>query len=150
MKLYSALLLMFTVPLILPSIAQERLPASTEASLAMSACQGELTPNDVIVVSSKAELGDREAQYWLAVIYEEGRLVSKDMAASQGWMLKSAQQGYAPTQRGMGEIYLSKVKGSVTVRDYGEADEWYVGRRCKAMPRPSSGSELGTNKAGLE
>lgn len=144
MKRYSALLLLAT-SLSISSIAQERLPASTEAGLAWLARQQGLTLNDVVVLSSKAELGDREAQYWLAVIYEEGRLVSKDTAASQGWMLKSAEQGYPPAQRGMGEIYLSKLNGSVTVRDYGEADAWL--RRAAMQGDAEAQFWLGTGYA---
>jgi TPR repeat protein len=123
-KRCSALLFMLTASLSLSSIAQEHLPASTEARLAMLATQQTLTLNDVVDISSKAQSGNREAQYWLALIYEEGRLVPKDFAASQVWMLKSAEQGYAPAQRGMGQIYLSRVKGKGPVRDYGEADRW--------------------------
>jgi TPR repeat protein len=108
----------------LSSIAQEHLPPSTNARLAMLATQQTLTLNDVVDISSKAQSGNREAQYWLALIYEEGRLVPKDSAASQVWMLKSAEQDYVPAQRGMGQIYLSRVEGKGPVRNYGEADEW--------------------------
>jgi TPR repeat protein len=107
-----------------PLVGQERLPFSTEALHATLAKLRELTQSELSEVSLKAESGNREAQYWLALIYEEGQLVPKDYAASRDLMLKSAQQGYAPAQAGMGRFYLNKSKGSTTVRDYGDADRW--------------------------
>lgn len=124
MKHRRVLPLACAVLFVVPVVAQEPLPASTEAGLATMARVTALAQRDFAKVSSKAESGNQEAQYWLALLYGEGRLVKKDPDASRHWMLKSAQQGYLPAQRGMGEFYLSKSKGSRTVRDYGEADKW--------------------------
>lgn len=124
MKLHSILPLVLAFSSAVPLLGQERLPASTEAILATLTNLKELTPSGFTEVARKAESGDREAQYWLALIYAEGRVVPKDDAASRDWMLKSAQQGFVPAQAGMGQIYLKKAKGSSTFRDYGDADRW--------------------------
>ena len=73
---------------------------------------------------SEAQSGDREAQYLMALIYLEGRLVAKDFTAARSWMLKSAEQGYVPAQDGMGEIYLNNVRHDGPVPGYGEAERW--------------------------
>jgi TPR repeat protein len=124
MKLHSILPLVLAFSSAVPLLGQERLPASTKALLVTLTNLKELTPSGFTKVAMKAESGDREAQYWLALIYAEGRVVPKDDAASRDWMLKSAQQGYVPAQAGMGQVYLRKVKGSSTVHDYGDADRW--------------------------
>ena len=77
-----------------------------------------LTQGDFRTLLSQAESGDREAQYWVGQVYAEGRLVPKNSTASTEWMLKSAEQGYAPAQEIVGMTYMGP-KG-----DYGEADMW--------------------------
>jgi TPR repeat protein len=102
--------------------AQEPLPTSTQARLARLARLETLTQGDFADILSKAKSGNREAQFELATLYTDGRLVPRDDAAVRDWMLKSAEQGYAPAQEAMGRIYL-KTRGSVA-SDYGEADRW--------------------------
>jgi TPR repeat protein len=106
-----------------PSIAQEPLPASTEAMLATQSHLSGLTQSDLAELSSKARLGDKKAQYWLALVYGQGQLVPKDVAASRSWMLRSAEQGYAPAQIGIGQTYLAP-RHATTAGEYGEADRW--------------------------
>jgi uncharacterized protein len=49
---------------------------------------------------SQAQAGDREAQYWLALLYRDGgKFVPKTPATFLDWLNKSAEQGYAPAQR---------------------------------------------------
>jgi TPR repeat protein len=64
-----------------------------------------LTQRDFNALSSQAESGDREAQFWLGSIYEQGRLVPKDRELAEGWLLKSAEEGYAPSERALGLLY---------------------------------------------
>jgi TPR repeat protein len=58
-----------------------------------------LTRDEFIQVVSEAQSGDRDAQYWLALIYDQGKLVPKDRQQFVGWLTKSAEQGYAPAQQ---------------------------------------------------
>ena len=107
-----------------PLAAQQSLPKSTQERLAALARVEVLTPGHIKTLLSQAQLGDREAQYLLALINEEGLLVPRDSAAARSWMLKSAEQGYVLAQVGMGEMYLSNVRRDGPISDYGDADRW--------------------------
>lgn len=105
-------------------LAQDRLPASTQERLATAAHVEAMTLADFTRVMPKAQSGDREAQYAVAFIYLEGRLVPKDFATGQSWMLKSAEQGYVPAQAGMGEGYLAGITHNGVIPDHGDAERW--------------------------
>ena len=105
-------------------LAQDPLPASTQARLATIAYLESFASGDLARVLSKAESGDREAQYLMALIYLEGRLVPKDFATGQSWMLKSAEQGYVPAQAGMGELYLNGIRHHGVIPDHADAEKW--------------------------
>jgi TPR repeat protein len=81
---------------------------------------GDPTQSDFRKLLSQAESGDREAQYRVGQLYAfpEDTSVSKNAAASRDWMLKSAEQGYAPAQREVGEMYLG------ADGDRGKAEIW--------------------------
>jgi hypothetical protein len=83
-----------------------------------------LTLRDFTNVVSDAQSGHREAQYLMALVCGEGRLVPKDFAVARRWMLKSAEQGYVPAQGAMGEMYLIGVRDNGPIPDYGDADRW--------------------------
>jgi TPR repeat protein len=58
-----------------------------------------LTQGEFKQLSSEAQAGDREAQYWLVLLYRDGgKFVPKDSVKSVDWLNKSAEQGYAPAQ----------------------------------------------------
>ena len=84
------------------SLSAGHSPDPTQARLATSARLAALTRSDFDTLSSHAESGDREAQYWLGLIYDEGRIVPKDAEQAEGWFLKSADHGYVPAQRALG------------------------------------------------
>jgi TPR repeat protein len=104
--------------------AQEQLPASTQARLAIWAHVESLGPSDLPGLLSEAQSGDRKAEHLLALVYEEGRLVPKELATARTWMLKSAEQGYVPAQGAMGEMYLNNVRHDGPIPDYGDAERW--------------------------
>jgi len=124
MKVLSPLPFMAAVLFVSPLAAQQSLPKSTQERLAALARVEVLTPGGIKTLLSQARSGDREAQYLLALIYEEGLLVPKDFAAARSWMLNSAEQGYVPAQEGLGEMYLSNVRHNGPIPDYGDADRW--------------------------
>ncbi len=70
------------------------------------------------VYHKAAELGNAEAQYYLATMYLEGRGTAKDKATAVMWMQKAADQGYAPAQFSMGLNYL---RGTGVSEDPGQA-----------------------------
>jgi TPR repeat protein len=94
-----------------------------------------ITSADLAELSSKAWSGDKEAQYWLGLVYGQGRLVPKDIAASRGWLLKSAEQGYAPAQVAIGNTYL-RDRRATAASDHGEAERWL---RLAAMQDDAEG-----------
>ena len=69
-----------------------------------------------------ADFGNAEAQYNLGVLYTAGFLVSekRDAKAVALWR-KSADQGFAPAQRALGEAYAY---GNGVDADYSEAVRW--------------------------
>jgi TPR repeat protein len=104
--------------------AQKPIPTSTEQHLATVARVNGMKASDLNVVVMKAHDGDREAQYLLALVYERGHLLGRDLAAAQVWMSKSADQGYVPAELGMGLLYLHEPKDAIPVGDYGRAERW--------------------------
>jgi hypothetical protein len=95
--------------LVLPSIAFSvltvfALPAQQSASptpfrVQYGAQLFVLTQEQFKQVLSEAQSGDREAEYWLALIYHQGKVVAKNDEQFFGWLTKSAEQGYAPAQQ---------------------------------------------------
>jgi uncharacterized protein len=105
--------------------AQAPLPTSTQAQLATDARLEGMTLDDFTKVVSQAQAGQREAQYLVALVYEEGRLVIRDHASAASWMLKSAEQEYVPAQTGMGELYIAGVKDDGPIPHRGDAEKWF-------------------------
>ena len=105
--------------------AQAPLPTSTQAQLATEARLEGMTLDDFTKVVSQAQAGQREAQYLVALVYEEGRLVIRDHGSAASWMLKSAEQEYVPAQTGMGELYIAGVKDDGPIPHRGDAEKWF-------------------------
>jgi uncharacterized protein len=97
------------LPVILLLLAASNLPAEhsdpTRVRLANVARLAALTQRDFNALSSEAESGDREAQFWLGSIFVQGRLVQRDYEQAETWFLKSAEEGYAPAERALGLVY---------------------------------------------
>jgi len=106
------------------ALAQAPLPASTQAQLATNSRLEGMTLDDFAKLRSLAQAGQREAEYLVALAYEEGRLVTRDHAAAASWMLKSAEQEYAPAQAGMGESYIAGVMDNGPIPHRADAEKW--------------------------
>jgi len=105
--------------------AQAPLPTSTQAQLATNARLEGMTLNDFTKVVSQAQAGQPEAQYLVALAYEEGRLVTRDDAAAASWMLKSAEQEYVPAQAGMGQLYIVGAHDNGPIPHRADAEKWF-------------------------
>ncbi len=79
------------------SIAQQTVDPK-QAALAAYAHFKALTPAELNELLSKAQSGDAEAQFWVGSIYAEGTKPN-NLEEGARWLLKSAEQGYAPAQR---------------------------------------------------
>jgi uncharacterized protein len=93
--LVPSLLLILFVVYVLPA---QQTPASTDSRLATILHLPVLTTNDWQALFSEAESGNAEAQYWIARVYDTGRLLEQDKVKASLWYQKSADQGYAPAK----------------------------------------------------
>ena len=73
-------LILFSLVVVLPALAQD----------------------ETSVLRTKAEQGDKEAQYSLGHIYYTGEIVSKDIVEAVKWLRKAAEQGDARAQFSLG------------------------------------------------
>jgi hypothetical protein len=99
-----------------PSAAQQS-PDPKQANLVAYAHFKALTPDELDGLLSKAQSGDAEAQYWAGIFYIEGK-VPKNSEEGARWLLKSAEQGYAPAQRifGMMSVHADRFAGERWMR----------------------------------
>ena len=68
-----------------------------------------------------AEQGDAKAQYYLGMMYGDGRGVPRDEKKAIKWLLKAAEQRSVGAQRLLGAIFYY----GWGVQDYTEAAKWY-------------------------
>ena len=84
-----------------------------------------LTQDEFKHLSSQASEGDRESQYWLALLYMDGKkFVSKSSKSCIDWLSKSAEQGYAPAQQALEGLVNRKLFG--TNRDSVKAEMYML------------------------
>jgi len=100
--------------------AQQAAPA-TDFHVKYSCQLPFLTQEELKQVISEAQSGEREAQYWLAMIHDEGNLVAKSHQQFIQWLNKSAEQGYAPAQE-----LLEYTNSPRTERDNVKAEMWLL------------------------
>jgi TPR repeat protein len=82
-----------------------------------------------------AEQGNREAQFRLGIIYEQGLGVTKDDAEALLWYRRAAEQGNETAQFALGSAYEA---GSGVPLNYQEAARWYR----KAADQGSIGGQV--------
>jgi TPR repeat protein len=70
-----------------------------------------------------AEQGEVDAQYHLALLYEEGQGVEKNDDLARFWYLRAAQKGYVDAFFALGDIYAA---GRGTEPDRSLAYHWYT------------------------
>ena len=80
----------------------------------------------------KAGQGDAEAQFQLAVICQNGRLVPQDQPQAREWLLKAAEQGHVKAMFNLGVTYGDGVGVPV---DDAEAFKWYQAAANEGDPR---------------
>jgi len=69
-----------------------------------------------------AEKGDSSAEYYVALMYDEGRGVSKDSSEAVDWYTRAAQQGHMDAQYNLGVAYAS---GLGVSSDMTQAIAWW-------------------------
>ena len=84
----------------------------------------ELAANATIAeIRSRAEQGDKEAQFRLGEAYDTGAGVGKDSLEAMKWYRKAAEQGHAEAEYNLGVHYEL---GEAVSKDYAEAVMWYL------------------------
>lgn len=81
-----------------------------------------------VLVRKSAELGDADCQYYLAMMYQEGRWLSSSPALALDWFNKAAKQGSAVAQIELGLIHEKGLNG--TKQDLKRSLDWF-GRAAK-------------------
>lgn len=71
---------------------------------------------------AKANAGNADAEFRVAVQYELGAKVPKDAAQAAAWYRKAAEKGYAPAQHSLGVLYEF---GRGVPADAATAAQWY-------------------------
>jgi TPR repeat protein len=74
---------------------------------------------------SKANQGDAEAQFNLALLYYSGVEVSQDCKQAAYWYTKAAEQGHVNAQYSLGNLYHDG-NGIENPQDYRQAVYWYT------------------------
>ena len=88
-----------------------------------------------------AELGNADAQYKLALSYDDGQGVTQDKVLAVKWYRKAADQGYAKAQCDLGYMYQF---GEGVAQDKVEAVKWY----CEAADQGNKTAEIRLNELG--
>lgn len=83
-------------------------------------------------IRQKAERGEAEAQFQLAVICQNGRLVPQDQTQAREWLLKAAGQGHVKAMFNLGVTYGDGLGVPV---DDAEAFKWYQAAANEGDPR---------------
>lgn len=76
----------------------------------------------VETLTHRAELGDTTAQFYLGLIYSNGKGVPKNIEESVNWYRKAAEQGYADAQFNLGVIFYI---GDGVPKNVTEAMVWW-------------------------
>ncbi|HEV7717831.1 MAG TPA: peptidoglycan-binding protein [Arsenicitalea sp.] len=99
-------------------------PAMPEPAASTSPVQVEMPPEAVgpVLLRQAAANGDARAQFEVAAIYTEGRVVPEDLKAAAAWYERAAAQGFAPAQYRLGNLYES---GKGVAKDLEQARLWY-------------------------
>jgi localization factor PodJL len=75
-----------------------------------------------IALRQAAANGDPRAQFEVAAIYTEGKVLPADLKLAGVWYERSAAQGFAPAQYRLGNLYEN---GQGLVKDLEQARLWY-------------------------
>jgi TPR repeat protein len=93
---------------------------------------------------ARAETGDRSAQMWVGVLYEQGRGGPRDFQEALKWFRKAAAQGDPDAQVFLGQMYAD---GEGVKQNYAVAAKWY--RKAADHVPVLGGAGQGRNELGL-
>jgi len=94
---------------------------------------------DARVCRVRAEQRDADAEYRLALLYQQGKGVPQDYSEALRWCQRAADQGNAKAQYGLGSMYYY---GQGVPQDYAQALRWY--RKAAEHGDPKAEDALGS------
>lgn len=74
------------------------------------------------IARPQAEMGDRDAQFIMGIMYDEGKGVNQNYKEAIKWYQKAANQGHASAQYNLGVMYY---EGFGLSQNSKEAVKWY-------------------------
>jgi TPR repeat protein len=141
---WRVLLLLLVIPLFAPlSVAAPQTLHSPQAASASTSQRPKWTEADREKLLSKAEHGDRGAQFWLGAAYEQGWFGEPDFQAALNWLTKAAAQGDPDAQATLGQMYED---GESVEQNYVQAAKWY--RKAAEHVPNRGGAGVGRNSLG--
>lgn len=105
--------------------AELRVPAAVAQTAAVVAPEAFELPAEAVgplALREAAARGNPQAQFEVAAVYGEGRLVQKNEAEAARWYERAAAQGFAPAQYRLGNLYEM---GTGVEKDLDQAKLWY-------------------------
>lgn len=93
-----------------------------EAAILANANYAKCNIKKSIKIMSDAAKSNAQAMYLLAVLYEAGKGVEKNMDLAVEYMIKAANSGYGPAECALGDMYY---EGRGVSQDYVRAVQWY-------------------------
>ena len=97
-----------------PMAAQQPTAIATPTSIADRA---------LLDLQRQAEAGVAQAQYRLALAYERGDGVARDLSAAAHWYSIAANHGFPPAQNNLAAMYAG---GTGVIKDESAARRWYT------------------------
>lgn len=92
---------------------------------------GQMDPGLLVNLFDSADQGNKDAQYELGTMYEEGRVVQQSLDEAAWWYRLAAEQDSAPAQYKLGTLYH---QGKGVEQDYAKAANWYRKAAEKGVP----------------
>ena len=106
-----------------------------ELSSGLAAFEAKHFSKAMQLLSPLAEAGNVEAQYRVAVMFQNGLGMAKNEANALNWMRQAADQGHALAQHGLGFMYLH---GECVDKDETQAAQWFQ----RASEQGLAGSQM--------
>ena len=139
------LLPLVILPLVTPfSPAAPQTPQSIQAAPIHIPSRPKWNEGERKAALFKAQRGDRGAQFWLGVAYEQGWLGKSNFQEALKWFRKAAAQGDPDAQNSLGQVYED---GEGVRQNYALAAQWY--RKAAEHLPDLGGAGQGRNNLGL-
>lgn len=112
--------------------------AALGLALALVATASGAQSRSITELRTKAEAGDVKAAFELAMRFDYGKGVAKDLKEAATWYLVAGQGGVAEAQNSLGSMYQA---GDGVMQDFAQALAWY--QKAADQNHPEATNNLG-------